>query len=159
MMDAFGAGSLDFVNGLLTQLAEALPRNGRAEDDLNFMLAVVREIRPRSQVEAMLAAQMASIHVIAMRFANYLANAENLHQIDSYERAINKLTRTFIGQMEALRRYRAAGEEKAAEPLTSSLPTDNAAADKSAEAKTGPDLQSTASTGAKVVPMKRKAAG
>ena len=60
----------------------------------------------------MLAAQMAAVHLSTMTFARRLANVENIPQQDSAERAFNKLTRTFNSQMEALKRYRTAGEQK-----------------------------------------------
>ena len=46
------------------------------EDGTNFMLAVVKGIEPRDQVEAMLAAQMAAVHNATMTFARRLAHVE-----------------------------------------------------------------------------------
>jgi hypothetical protein len=60
----------------------------------------------------MLAAQMAAIHAATMAFAGRLANIKNIPQLDSAERALNKLARTFATQMEALKRYRTGGEQK-----------------------------------------------
>src|SRR6201997_2100589 len=57
-------------------------------------------------------AQMAAVHMATMTFAGRLANVEFLQQQDSAERAFNKLTRTFVSQMEALKRYRTGGEQK-----------------------------------------------
>jgi hypothetical protein len=79
---------------------------------VNFVLSVVRGIEPRDQLEAMLAAQIAAVHMASMTFARKLANTEYLKQQDSAERAFNKLTRTFTTQLEALKRYRATGEQK-----------------------------------------------
>ena len=63
-------------------------------------------------VEAMLAAQMAAVHVATMTFAMRLRGVTNIPQQDSAERAFNKLARTFAVQMEALKRYRTGGEQK-----------------------------------------------
>ena len=103
----------DFVNGIVSQLASASGR-GREIDEhgLNFMLSVIKGIEPRDQLEAMLAAQMAAVHVASMTFARRLAQVENIPQQDSAERAFNKLTRTFAMQMEALKRYRSGVEQK-----------------------------------------------
>jgi hypothetical protein len=60
----------------------------------------------------MLATQMAAVHDAIMTFTRRLANVENIPQQDSAERALNKLARTFAGQMEALQRYRSGGEHK-----------------------------------------------
>jgi hypothetical protein len=76
------------------------------------MLSVVKGIKPRDQIEAMLAAQMAAVHTASMTFARRLANVENIPQQDSAERAFNKLTRTFAAQMSALKEYRSKGEQK-----------------------------------------------
>jgi hypothetical protein len=76
------------------------------------MASVVKGVKPRDQVEAMLAAQMAAVHMTTMTFARRLAHVDNIPQQDSAERAFNKLTRTFATQMEALKRYRTGGEQK-----------------------------------------------
>jgi hypothetical protein len=110
LMEALGTANLDFLNGLLNQLANA--GSGNKESNLNFMLSMVKGIEPRDQLEAMLGAQMAAVHVATMTFAHRLANVEYLNQQDSAERAFNKLARTFISQMEALKRYRTGGEQK-----------------------------------------------
>jgi hypothetical protein len=73
---------------------------------------VVKGIEPKDQVEAMLAAQMAAVHLTTMTFARRLANVENIPQQDSAERSFNKLARTFTTQLEALKRYRTGGEQK-----------------------------------------------
>jgi hypothetical protein len=76
------------------------------------MLSVVKSIEPRDPVEAMLAAQIAAVHMATMTFARRLAHVESIPQQDSAERAFNKLARTFAAQMEALKRYRTGGEQK-----------------------------------------------
>ena len=111
-MEALASADPDFVNGIVSQLANASGR-GRDIDEygLNFMLSVIKDIEPRDQLEAMLAA-MAAVHVASMTFARRLAGVENIPQQDSAERAFNKLTRTFAMQMEALKRYRTDAEQK-----------------------------------------------
>src|SRR5262245_21414480 len=76
------------------------------------MLSVIKGIEPRDQLEAMLAAQMAAVHMASVTFARRLAHVEDIPQQDSAERAFNKLTRTFAMQMEALKRYRSGAEQK-----------------------------------------------
>jgi len=60
----------------------------------------------------MLASQMAAVHLAVITQARRLANVETLPQMDSNERALNKLARTFTTQMETLKRYRTGGEQK-----------------------------------------------
>jgi len=106
VLDALASADGDFLGGIASQLVNA-NRRGQDIDErgLNFMLSVIKGIEPRDQLEAMLAAQMAAVHVASMRFARELA-------YDTAERAFNKLTRTFAMQMEALKRYRAGAEQK-----------------------------------------------
>jgi hypothetical protein len=113
VMEALASADYDFAKGIVDQLANA-SGHGRELDEhgLNFMLSVIKGIEPRDQLEAMLAAQMAAVHVASMRFARRLAHVENIPQQDSAERGFNKLTRTFAMQMEALKRYRAGAEQK-----------------------------------------------
>jgi hypothetical protein len=113
LANALGTGDKDFTNGLIRQLINA----GTKGQDIdcsgpNFMLSVIQGIGPKDEVEAMLAAQMAAVHMATMTFARRLAHVENLPQQDSAERAFNKLARTFAVQIEALKRYRTGGEQK-----------------------------------------------
>jgi hypothetical protein len=50
------------------------------------MLSVIHDIEPKNQLEAMLAAQMAAVHVLTMKLASQLATAEIIPQQDSAER-------------------------------------------------------------------------
>ena len=113
LMAALGTTELDFLIGLLGQLASAGSQGGDVDErGLNFMLAMVKGVEPKDQVEAMLAAQMAAVHMATMTFARRLAHVETLPQQDSAERAFNKLARTFTAQVEALKRYRTGGEQR-----------------------------------------------
>jgi hypothetical protein len=56
LMKAIGTVDLDFYDGLMGQLVNASrERNALSQNGANFMLAVVRGIEPRDQIEAMLA--------------------------------------------------------------------------------------------------------
>ena len=113
LAQALGTTDLDFANGLMMQVAGASMKAGKpVEADANFMLATIEDIGPRDRVEAMLAAQMAAVHMASMTFARRLANVDNIPQQDSASNAFNKLTRTFVTQMEALKRYRSTGEQR-----------------------------------------------
>ena len=113
LMEALGTDSFDFLDGLLAQLTNA-GSQGREPDQrgINFMLSVVQGIGPQDEVEAMLATQMAAVHMATMTFARRLAHVESIPQQDSAERAFNKLARTFTAQVEALKRYRTGGQQK-----------------------------------------------
>lgn len=110
LVEAIGSADCDFAFGFIYQLVEA-GGDELDEQKLNFILSVVKGIKPRDQIEAMLAAQMAAVHSATMKFARKLAEAEFLEPLDSAERTFNKLMRTFVIQMEALKRYRHGGEQ------------------------------------------------
>jgi hypothetical protein len=112
LMQAIGTADYDFYDGLIGQLANASGEAEASESGANFMLSVVKGLEPRDQVEAMLAAQMAAVHMASMTFARRLAHVETIDQQDSAERAFNKLARTFAAQMAALKDYRSKGEQK-----------------------------------------------
>lgn len=109
LMDALGTTDPDFYLGLLRQLRNAGPRGSESNAaQLNFMLSMVIGAKPKDQVEAMLAAQMAAVHVATMAFARRL---EDTALLDISERTFNKLARTFVAQVEALKRYRSGGQQ------------------------------------------------
>jgi hypothetical protein len=112
LMRAIGTTDLDFFDGLTLQLVNGSKGQGSPGQAVNFMLAVIKGVEPRDQIEAMLAAQMAAVHNATMTFARRLAHVENIQQQDSAQNAFNKLTRTFAAQVEALKRYRSGGEQK-----------------------------------------------
>jgi hypothetical protein len=111
MANALGVADRDAMHGILRQLVKASV-SGENPDEVNlsFMISMVKSIKPRDSVEAMLVAQMVSVHVMAMRCAHHLANAEDLAQHDSAARALGRLARTFPAQIDALNRYRSHGE-------------------------------------------------
>src|SRR6266576_2984541 len=111
MANALGVADREAMDGILRQLVRASASGGRPDEvNLSFMISMVKSIKPRDSVEAMLVAQMVSVHVMAMRCAHHLANADDLAQHDSAARALGRLARTFPAQIEALNRYRSHGE-------------------------------------------------
>jgi hypothetical protein len=111
MADALGVADRDAMHGMLRQLVKASV-SGESPDAVNlaFMISMVKSIKPRDCVEAMLVTQMVCVHVMAMRCAHHLANAQDIARHDSAARALGRLTRTFPAQIEALNRYRSHGE-------------------------------------------------
>jgi hypothetical protein len=112
-MADIGTVDSDFSTGLVSQIA-CLGSHGRKEDSANsnFVFAVVRSVKPRDELEALLATQMGAIHSATMMLARRLNHVTNIPQQDAAERALNKLARTFATQMEALKRYRSTGQQK-----------------------------------------------
>jgi hypothetical protein len=112
LAEALGTANTDFIEGLVRQLADAGSRGSIDPKEINFMLGVIKSIKPNDQVEAMLGAQMAAVHITTMKFLQHFPRIQSLPQQDAAERAFNKLTRTFTMQMDALKRYRTGGEQK-----------------------------------------------
>ncbi len=113
VLEAFGTSSLEFMDGIVGELMNASTRGREPEvGKLNYMLSIVSGIEPRDQIETMLAAQMAAVHMQMMTFTRRLNHVDNIPQQDSAERAFNKLARTFTTQMEALNKYRGKGQQK-----------------------------------------------
>ena len=111
LADALGAADRDALHGLLRQLAKASAIGQKPdEENLAFMISMIRSIAPRDSIEAMLLSQMASVHVAAMRCACRLACTDNLPQQEGVTRALTRLTRTFAAQVEALSRHRNSDE-------------------------------------------------
>ncbi len=112
-MADFGTSDHAFYSGLVGQIA-CLGSQKRSIDSANsnFVLSVVRSVGPRDGLEAMLATQMGAIHAATMMLARRLNHVDTIPQQDAAERALNKLARTFVMQMEALKRYRTGGQQK-----------------------------------------------
>jgi hypothetical protein len=107
LAEALGAADSEALHGLLGQLVKAGAVARRPDQsNLAFMISVLKSIAPRNSLEAMLAAQMVSIHVAAMRSACRLACTDDITQQESLTRALTRLSRTFAAQTEALNRHR-----------------------------------------------------
>lgn len=113
LTDVFGTASEDFqgfcLNGLLNAVA---PRNGTVSaETANALLAVVDGVRPKDEIEAMLASQMAVTHSLAMEFLGRAKRAELVPQFKSFGNLSVKLLRTYTAQVEALAKLRRGGEQ------------------------------------------------
>jgi hypothetical protein len=111
MAETLGVTDPEAMHGILRQLVRASVK-GEKPDEVNlaFMLAMMKSIKPRDCVEAMLVAQMVSVHVMTMRCAHHLAGAQDTAQQDSAGRTLGRLARTFPAQIDALNRYRSKSE-------------------------------------------------
>jgi hypothetical protein len=111
MAEALGIADRDAMHGMLRQLVKASVNGGKPDPvNLAFMISMVESIKPRDSIEAMLVAQMVSVHVMTMRCAYQLASSKDIACQESAGRALGRLARTFPAQIEALNRYRNNGE-------------------------------------------------
>lgn len=113
LLKELGVPDMAFLEPFMRQLVNAASGAGAPRSDVaNFMLAAVKDARPRDATEAMLAAQMAAVHVATMRLAGQLAGAKILPHQEVGARGLNTLARTYSAQMDTLKRYRSKGEQK-----------------------------------------------
>ena len=113
IMESIGTTDKQFFDLFIKQLINAGTQGRDCDGEgPNFMLSVVKSIEPQDEIEALLAAQMAAVHMATMTFVRRLAHVESIPQQDSAEKTLNKLTRTFTTQMDALKKYRDAPQQR-----------------------------------------------
>lgn len=113
VMRALGITDQRLYTSMIAQVTNALSRGNEPDvSELNAAIAMVAGIEPRDNLEAMLAFQMATVHVLSLRHARSMVTSETIDQLDIQERIVNKLMRTFTSQMEALRKHRNGGSQK-----------------------------------------------
>ncbi len=109
------AGSQHLTVHVTAQVA-CLGSNARRIDDAasNAVVGFVAAMNPRDPAEVLLLTQMGAIHNATMMLARRLNHVETIPQQDAAEKALNKLARTFTGQMDTLKRYRSKGRKRPA---------------------------------------------
>ncbi|WP_192182195.1 hypothetical protein [Mesorhizobium amorphae] len=113
LSESLAADSEAFLTGTLDALGMVAQRGGTvSEQNMNYALSMVAGMKPRDQLETTLAVQMAAIHIATVNTAASMGGAKTEVVKEGYERALNRLTRTFVAQVEALKRYRSKGEQR-----------------------------------------------
>ena len=80
---------------------------------LNGVLPLLLAIKPENEVEAMLAAQMVGIHTMTMSMMNRaMRSDQTVEGVSNNVNRVTKLSRTFIGLLEALNKHRGKGKQK-----------------------------------------------
>jgi hypothetical protein len=107
----FGTDDPIFLHGLWQQLKKLSFVNGEfSEGTLKFLASIVAGVEPRDPLEAMLVAQMAAIH--KAMFDQSLKLALPLADQTEILSTKMKLTRTFMMQLDALKRHRSKPEQQ-----------------------------------------------
>lgn len=113
LMESVGTTSPDFLNGLMADAVEFTAHRRRDRGEvLEQAMSIIRGVKPRDEIEALLGTQMAAIHIATMTAAMRLAEAEDSRRYEVSLNAVNKLARTFTTQVEALKRHRSKGEQR-----------------------------------------------
>jgi hypothetical protein len=116
LMNALGTTSVDLADCLVSQILNATHLQSSSgpisEQTLNAAAAAVTGIGPQDEAEAMLAAQMVGVHWTAMELLRQIGATGNRLRCNDAGNLAVKLLRTYTAQIEALKRYRSAGEQR-----------------------------------------------
>lgn len=112
--DALGSGDMTFTCGLMHDaVGIATTQDGTsAMERVNYAMSIVKGIKPRDHIEAVLGIQIAAIHLATVKAAARLSASTTTKGFELYERSLNKLARTATTQVEALKRYRSKGSQR-----------------------------------------------
>jgi hypothetical protein len=113
LAEALGTDDVEFLAGALNSLGMVAQDGNRLDEGrFNYALSMVRGLQPKDQIESTLAVQMAAIHFATVRMASRLGSTTSRETIEAYEKSLNRLARTYVAQMEGLKRYRSKGEQR-----------------------------------------------
>jgi hypothetical protein len=121
-MKALGTNSGDFEQGILEQIEDLL-RSPYAQGKLetvNYLYAAIKGMRPQNETETMLGFQMVAInHAVATALNELKSVARGdpeapgrAQRLDSAVRNLNSLARTYVQQLDTLKRLRSKGEQQ-----------------------------------------------
>lgn len=111
--EAFGSKDHGFVNGLMGQVVQMANADGKVDPvTLDFIGGALLELKPRNGMEAVLAAQIISNHLLAMKFSRLTMVEKTTERVEKLEVMATKFLRTTTAQMEALHKLRNGGKQK-----------------------------------------------
>ena len=105
----YGVGSKEVGTGLMMAALNSL--GVRGERYREMMVAMASDLEPQDAIEAMLISQMTATHVAMSVASQRMNDSDTLQHYEVYERAVTRMGRTYIGQMEALKKYRAKAQQ------------------------------------------------
>ncbi len=128
LADAFGTRSLQFVNSMLKGLGKATEDHSENLDfgpgkvdqlAFNAALAVIDGVRPKDEIEAMLAAHMVLTNIALLELfartrgaiAGHIYQGNGIKRLDVLGNLTTKFMRAYTMQVEALARKRRKGEQ------------------------------------------------
>ena len=104
-----GMRTLEAAHGVYSMALTALGKS--ADKHVNFVSAIFAETEPRDAIEAMLVSQMTATHVAMTTLSERMTYQESYQVREAYERSMTRLSRTFLAQMDALKKYRAKAQQ------------------------------------------------
>ena len=110
-----GTTDMDCGKFLIKQSHDAHPERDKhnAADIVNQVMPLLHAIEPQDELEGMLAVQMVGIHNLTMEMMRRVSLPDQtVDGVNDNINRINKLSRTFVAQLEALDRHRNKGQQK-----------------------------------------------
>lgn len=99
----------DAARGIFMSAINALGTAGEIYRPL--VVAINAELEPRDAVEAMLVTQMTATHVAMTALSQKMMDATMYDVRESLERSMTRLSRTYLAQVDALKKYRAKAQQ------------------------------------------------
>lgn len=113
ILKTFGTDDVPLMNLFLNQAVNTNSTTSQNADKCNLVIAALAGIKPKDELESMLAVQMLGVHNLAMKFlANATIEGQSFEGVDANTTRATKLLRTFTAQIEALNSYRGKGKQK-----------------------------------------------
>lgn len=110
LIKLFNTETIEAASGLMTCALNALGRSGANYRDT--AAAMQAELKPRDAVEAMLITQMTATHVAMTSLSQKSMDCASGYQVrEALERSMTRLSRTYLAQMDALKKYRAKAQQ------------------------------------------------
>jgi len=110
--EALGTADVGVISHLMNQVTSSF-NTDTMEGKNNNALSILYGIKPKDELESMLAIQMIGVHNLAMKYIG-LATVKDQTPlgIDANVNRATKLLRAFTAQMEAINRYRGNSQQK-----------------------------------------------
>jgi len=105
----YGMKTNEGANLLLEMALQAF--GSKAMTYMELMPAMAVEMEPQDAVEAMLVTQMTATHLAMCSMSQKSIQAGSYAVRESYERSMTRLSRTFLAQMDSLKKYRAKAQQ------------------------------------------------
>lgn len=106
----FNVETSEAAGGLLTCLLNGLGRAG--ENHRDMAVALISELQPRDAIESMLISQMTVTHIAMTSMSQRMVDSSSSYHVrEAFERSVTRLSRTYLAQMDALKKHRAKAQQ------------------------------------------------
>jgi hypothetical protein len=121
MLEAVGTPESDLQTHLVNQVIQTFSGTVSKESHdkeisviaLNIIMAILSGIQPQDEIEGMLAVQMIGVHNMAMEtLKRAMLSDQTFEGKQANVAQSTKMLRTFMAQMEALKKYRSGGQQR-----------------------------------------------